>query len=99
MAYIATVTKKSVLQKKEDEFIITIHVSITDDSDSSVVLDHDYSVRYSTGWAIGDIKLKFQRLIQADWDKFLVEKALFDGAAFGTMTTQIQNALNTYIGD
>jgi hypothetical protein len=96
MAYVSTVTKYSVVKRKDDNYQVSIHVSIMDDSNSSIVLEKIYSIRYSNEWSIGDIKNKFQKLIQADWDKFIGEQSLFNNAAFGIMVGEIKTALDTY---
>ena len=96
MAYVSIVTKQSVTKQKNGEYRISIYVVITDDSDSSIVLEKDYSMRYSLAWSIGDIKTKFQKLIQADWDNLIDQQAIFDAVAFDTMVGEIKTSIDTY---
>lgn len=98
MALIATVTKGEV--KKVDgskDFSVTINVSIEDDVLSEIVFTKEYSQRYNSDSVIGDIRTAFQDMIQADWDKYIGEKNIYDAAAFDTMISQIQAVANTYV--
>ena len=97
MAYTAIVTKQSVEKTTgADDYLVTVHVVVENEA-SEVVFEKDYSKRYNSNITIGDIRTAFQDRIQADWDKFLSEKTIYDAAAFDTMVTQIQSTANTYI--
>lgn len=97
MAYTATVIKQSVEKAAgSNDYIVMIHVVIEDET-PEVVFEKDYSERYNSSTSIGDIKTEFQNRIQADWDKHVAEKTIYDAAAFDTMVSQIQSAANTYI--
>ena len=96
MALTPLVTKQSVVQLNESDYDITIHVVVKDDTED-VLLEKDYSKRYYDQTTIGDIKTALQDQIKADWDKYVNEQDIFTNAAFDTMCSNIQSALNTYI--
>lgn len=98
MAYVATVAKENVSKIDDNNFMITIHVSIEDDVNPGVyVLDENFSKRYNDSWTVGDIKQALQKKIQRTWDEYIAEKAIFDAVAFDNMVGQIETALETYI--
>ena len=92
----ATVTKQSIKQLTDDDYTVTIHVVMENDS-AVTVIDKDYSERYFSAISVDTIQQKLQDQIQADWDEYVAEQALFDAAAFDTMVSDIQTAANTYI--
>ena len=95
MAFVSTVTKQSVEKLNEADYRITIHVLI--EEDSTTVFEGDYSTRYYGQTPIGDVRTNLQNQIKADWDKYVDEQDIFDAAAFDTMVSQIESALDTYI--
>ena len=96
MALTAVVSKKSVTKLNENDYRVSIGITITNES-SEVLLDKTYSERYYSGGLIGVVKAELQAAIVADWDELVAEENIFDAAAFGTMVTEIQTAANTYI--
>jgi len=96
MSYTAQVTKQSVKKVEgKDDYNITISVVIKEDSET--IMEKNYSERYNSTTAIGDVKNALQAQIQADWDVFIAEQGIFDAVAFDTMVSTIQSNLNTYI--
>ena len=96
MAYVATITKQSVAKASgSDDFTVTIHVLIVDGAET--VLEKDYSQTYNTSKTLDDIKVGFQTMLLADWDKYVSEKVIYDAAQFNTLVSQLQTAANAYI--
>ena len=92
---IAEVIKQAVEQLTADDYTVTIHVTFKEGVD--VLFEKDYSERYFSDLSVDTIKQKLQDQIQADWDEYVAEQALFDATAFDTMVSEIQTAANTYI--
>ena len=96
MANTATITKQSVEKLNTKDYRVTVHVVIRNTA-NEIILEQDYSERYFSDLSVGDIKLKLQSQIAADWDEYITEQNIYNAAAFDTMVNQIQTAANSYI--
>lgn len=94
MAYTATVTKASVIQQTDDDYIVSINVVVNDGA--SDVFDMEFSERYYNQLLIGNVQAALQDQIKIEWDKYIAEKAIFNAAAFDDMAEGIESALDTY---
>lgn len=90
-----TIIKKSVKQLNNNDFQITVHVEVVDNS--VIVFEADYSERYASNLAISTIKSKLQQQIANDFDKFKAEQALYNNTAFDGLAEELQTIANTYI--
>lgn len=96
MAYTTVVTKKSVVKLTEDDYQISVHIEIKDESEA-VVFEGDYSERYYSALNVDSVKVKLQQQIVTDWNKYVAEQDIFNRQAFDTMVSDIETAANNYI--
>lgn len=96
MTLIATINKQSVKQLTSNDYLITIHVLITNELEE-VILEKDYSERYYSALNIDAVKVKLQDQIVIDWNRLVAESNIYNVAAFSTMVTEIQTVANNYI--
>lgn len=94
MAYTSTVTKSAVEQLTEVDFKLTIDVVINDGAED--VFTDTFFTRYNNTTSISDVRTALQDKIKVKWDAYVAEKAILDAAAFDTMCTNIEGALDTY---
>ena len=97
MAYTATVTKQNVTKLNESDYQVTIHVMITNDITSEVILEKDYSERYYSALDVVTIRSRLQQQILDDWNKYIAEQNIYNRAVFDSMVSDIQTVANTYI--
>ena len=97
MAYVAEITKQSVVKISEKDYQITIDVQVTDDSIPEVVFTQSFSKRYNSDWTIADINSALQNKIKAAWDKYIAEQDIYDATAFDNVVSSLQTAMNTYM--
>jgi len=95
MAYTVVITKSKIDQISPTEFVISIFVEVGEDG--TPLIEKVYSKRYTQGDSMVSVKSVLLQKIQYDWAKLVAEKALFDSAAFGTMCSEIQATIETYI--
>jgi len=91
MAYSVVITKKSVTRQQDKLYVVTVNM-ILKDTDVEV-LNQDFSIKYRTGDNITSKKEALQAQIQEVINNYKAERVIFNAAAFGTMCTNIQNAL------
>ena len=95
MAYTLEITKGSVQQINPTEYNVSVNAVFKEDG--TEVFNSVYSKRYVQGTPVSSIKTALQKQMQADWDQYKAERAIFDNAQFATMCGEIQTAGNTYI--
>jgi len=91
-----TVSKASASRLNDDDYQVTIHVVIVDETEA-IILEKDYSERYYSATSVDSVKLKLQNRLLNDWNTLVSEKSIFDAAAFDTMVSEIQDAANNHI--
>lgn len=96
MAYTVEISKQSVVKLNQNDYQITIHCAVQDDS-ANVVFEKDYSERYYSALPVSDVKAKLQAQIQADWDKLVAEQQIFTHPQFDSACAEIQSDLDTYV--
>ena len=95
MAYVVSISKESVNKMSDTEFYVSVHVIITEDSNT--ILDKTYSKRYTSGESLNIVKAVLLKQIQDDWDKLQSELALMNNIAFDALCSDMQTTAETYI--
>lgn len=91
MVLTAVVTKHSVTKLIDNLYSVGMNLVLTDESVE--VFNKDYFIRYRSGDDISEKTGQFITQMQADIDKYEVEQALYNAAAFDNAVVTVQAGL------